>query len=343
MKKAGINRRAFLRHSGIATALGLGGMMTACNREQESASGGGGFTGEPRSGNGEYVEVLALTSLPYFIDHKVGMEQAAKYLGVSTKFLGPSELDLDQMVTTLEQAITQEVSGLVVVGFDPLLAPSINKAIDAGIPAVTVDADVPDSNRLCFLGTGNEQAGELGAQELAKLIGGSGKVIIITRTGQSNLEERVNGYRKVLNAEGIEIVQVANDDSDSTKAASAVTAALRTQPDLAGIACVEAAGGVGTATALREANRAGEVKVVAMDRDAETLEAIEEGTIQASIAQKSALMTFWGVMLLHQFQTLDIPITEDNEAAGVNPLPSYVDTGAELITKENVAQWKKTG
>ena len=52
----------------------------------------------------------------------------------------------------------------MVVGWDPSLGVAIDKAIAAGIPVITVDADVPNSNRLAFVGTdwydlGAEQAG----------------------------------------------------------------------------------------------------------------------------------------------------------------------------------------
>jgi ribose transport system substrate-binding protein len=337
MTATSVDRRNFLAAAGAAAAaLGL----AACANPSGGAGGTNGTaSSKPRTGNGQYVEVLELTSLPYFIDHKLGMDLAARWLGVKTKFVGPSNLDLNGMISTLEQTIAQNVSGIVVVGFDPALGPAIDKAISAGIPTVTVDADVPDSKRLCFLGTGNVQAGRLGATELVKQIGGSGKVAIVTRTGQSNLEERVRGYKEVLQSKGIDLVAVLNDDSDSNKAAAAVSATLRRVPDLSGVACVEAAGGVGAATAVKEAGKQGQVKIVSMDRDAETLQKIKEGTIQASVAQKSALMTFLAVTLLHSSQTIDITITNNNKTAGVSPLPTLVDTGVELVSKSNVDDW----
>lgn len=336
-----LSRRGLLRFGALAggTVAATAG-IAACNREPRSAAKGG-IAHKPKSGNGEYVEVLTLTSLPYFVDHKLGMDAAGEYFGVKTDFVGPAQFDLAGMINALEEQISRNVSGLVVVGFDPSLKPSIDKAVDAGIPTVTVDADVPDSKRLCFLGTGNEEAGELGGQTLSKLVGGKGKVLLITKPGQSNLEERLAGYKKVLAGSGITIVQVANDDSDAGKAAGVVKDTLQKYPDLAGIGCVEAAGGAGAATALREAGKIGQVKVVSMDRDVATLDAIDKGVIQASVAQKSALMTFEAVSMLVRMQTMDLRITKNNGAAHVSPLPSSVDTGIQIITKDNVAQWKK--
>lgn len=344
-----MTRRTLMRRFGVlggaaavtTSVSACGGQLAGGSDSNDKGAKGEPVGAKPRSGNGDYVEVLALTSLPYFIDHKKGMDVASDYLGVKTGFLGPSDLDIDQMVSTLEQQISKEVSGLVVVGFDPALAPSINKAVKAGIPTVTVDADVPNSDRLSFIGTGNRQAGRLGGNALLRLMGSQkGDVLIVTKTGQSNLEERILGYRDVLEKAGIK-PRIANDNSDPTKAASAVSSALRTMPNLKGIACVEAAGGTGTATALKEAGKTGAIKVVSMDRDKETLAAIKAGAIQASVAQNSALMTFLAVELLHQYQTVTIPITKDNKAANVTGLPATVDTGTSLVTTENVDAWMR--
>ena len=92
--------------------------------------------------------MLALTNLPYFIDHRLGLEFAGKELGVKTKFVGPVDYDMTAMVNTLEQTIAEKPAGILVVGFDPALKPSIDKAVEAGIPIVTLDAEVYGSKRL---------------------------------------------------------------------------------------------------------------------------------------------------------------------------------------------------
>ena len=63
------------------------------------------------------------------------------------------------------------------------------------MPVVTLDAEVYGSKRMTFLGTGNYNAGRVGGQLLAELIGGKGKVALLTKVGQSNLEERIQGYK----------------------------------------------------------------------------------------------------------------------------------------------------
>jgi len=128
-----------------------------------------------------YIEVSALGNLDYFYDHKMGMEMVGKELGVRTEYVGPAEYDMNAMVSAFEQAIAKKPNGLVIVGFEPSLNAIVDKAIDQGIPVVTVDADLPGSKRLAFVGTGNFGAGEVGGHKMASLIGESGKVAIMCR------------------------------------------------------------------------------------------------------------------------------------------------------------------
>lgn len=283
-----------------------------------------------------YIQVSALGSIDYFYDHKLGMEMAGEYLGVRTEYVGPADYDMAAMITALEQSIAKKPQGIVVVGFEPSLDAIVDKAVDAGIPVVTVDADLPGSKRLAFVGTGNYQAGYEGGVRLATLVGGKGKVALMTKPGQSNLEERIQGYKDALaNYADIEIVQIADTQSDPNVAAQAAATLLMKFPGLAGIACVEAAGGSGAATAVREAGMTGKVKIISMDRGNDVLEEIKEGTISASVAQQTALMPFYATQILFNLYNYDIPISTDNAKAGITGTPSVIDTGVIIIDSDN--------
>ncbi len=289
-----------------------------------------------------YIQVSALGNLAYFYDHKMGMEMVGKELGVRTEYVGPAEYDMNAMVSAFEQAIAKKPQGIVVVGFESVLEPIINKAIEQGIPVITVDADLPNSNRLAFVGTGNFGAGQTGGHKMAELIGQRGKVAIMTKPGQSNLEERVAGYRDAFSKyPGIEVVQIADTQSDPVIAAQAASALIQRYPDLAGIACVEAAGGSGAATAVREAGKIGQVKIISMDRDNEVLEGIAEGSISASVAQQTALMPYYATQILFNLYNSNVAITSNNRAAGVLGIPAMVDTGAVIIDKDNYSYFRR--
>ena len=114
-------------------------------------------------------------------------------------------------------------------------------------------------------------------------------------------------------------------------------AVLQRVPDLAGVGCVEAAGGVGAATAAKELDLVGKLKIVSMDRDDGTLKFIEDGVIQASVAQKTALMSYLGTKFMYYMNHAPVPVVADMEAAGITPMPESVDTGTIVINKDNAA------
>lgn len=289
-----------------------------------------------------YIEVSALGNLDYFYDHKMGMEMVGKELGVRTEYVGPAEYDMNAMVAAFEQAIAKKPNGIVVVGFEPSLNSIVDKAVKLGIPVVTVDADLPGSKRMAFVGTGNFNAGMVGGKKMASLIGGKGKVAIITKPGQSNLEERIAGYKAALAGfKDIQLVQIADDQSDPVVAAQVAATLLQKYPDLAGIACVEGAGGEGVPTAVREAKMVGKVKIVSMDRSNDILNAIKEGVISASVAQQTALMPYYAVEILYNLNNSKVAITGDNKAAGVPGIPISIDTGVVVIDSSNYQYFKR--
>ena len=283
-----------------------------------------------------YIEVSALGSVDYFYDHKLGLQMAGSVLGVKTEYVGPADRDMAAMVTAFEQAIVKKPNGIVVVGFENVLVPIINKAVEAGIPVVTVDADLPESKRIAFVGTGNIEAGRVCARTLVKLTGGKGKVAFMTIPGQSNLDDRMIGYKEELaNHPEIEVVQTVDVQGDPTIAAQAAATLLQKYPDLAALACVEAVGGAGAAVAVKEAGKAGQVKILAMDRGNEVIQFIKEGVISATIAQQTALMPYYAVQILYNLNNVDIPMTTDNKAAGISGVPGLIDTGVVVVDQSN--------
>ena len=63
----------------------------------------------------------------------------------------------------------------------------------------------------------------------------------------------------------------------------------------------------------------GKFKIVSMDRDDGTLKFIEDGVIQASVAQKTALMSYLGTKFMYYKNHAPVPVVADNKAAGISP------------------------
>lgn len=304
---------------------------------------GGGQQAGPELEQGrkqKYVMVAIATNASYWIDSKAGFEDKGAELGVEALFTGAPNVDANQQIDYIERAIAEGVDGIVAVPASDALTPVIDKAIAKGIPVVCVDTDAPSSKRFSFIGTGNYEAGFQGGEHLGKLLNGKGKVAILTVPGQDNLMQRVDGYKDALKKwPGIEVIAELNDQSSNTEGLKVARAILQSRPDLTAFACVEATGGVSAATAVKEANKVGKIKIVAMDRDDPTLRLIEEGVIDASVAQRSYTMTYTALQLLYNLRNGQVKLVDDWKAADVNPLPPHIDTGSFLITPDTAAMF----
>jgi ribose/xylose/arabinose/galactoside ABC-type transport system permease subunit/DNA-binding LacI/PurR family transcriptional regulator len=292
---------------------------------------------EPGRPDQHYVMISAVTGGPYWIDSKAGLYDKAGELGVSAVFTGPPTVDVNQQIDAINRAIAQRVDGIIMVAVADAVTPAIDKAIEAGIPVVCADADAPSSKRYSFIGTGNYNAGFQGGRALARLLDGRGEVALMYIPGWDNLIQRIQGYKDALaKYPGIKIVKIGNDKGSQTEAEKECRAILQAYPNLAGFGCVAAIGGQGAAVAVKQAGKAGKVKIVAMDRDEATLQFIQEGVIDASIAQRTYMMAYLALQMLYDLRNDRIRFTGDWRKVGVNPLPPVVDTGTFIIDKENV-------
>jgi ribose/xylose/arabinose/galactoside ABC-type transport system permease subunit/ABC-type sugar transport system substrate-binding protein len=305
-------------------------------------AGAAGVAGQTAASGQRYLMISAATGSPYWIDSKAGLRDKAQELGVSANFIGPPTVDVNQQIDEVKRAIAQKVDGIIMVPMADSVTPAIDEAIAAGIPVVCADADAPSSKRYSFVGTGNYNAGYQGGQELAKLLQGRGEVALLTIPGADNLAKRIKGYQDALAQwPEIKIVQIGNDHGSQTEAEKECRALLQAHPDLAGFGCVAAAGGQGAGVAVKQAGKVGKVRIVAMDRDAATLEFIREGVIDASIAQRTYTMSYLALQMLYDLRNARIKFADDWQKIKVNPLPPNVDTGSFVITRQNVDYFRR--
>ncbi|MCX5494469.1 substrate-binding domain-containing protein [Kaistia dalseonensis] len=330
MEKAELNRRGLLAAiaaAGVGAAVPLAaGSATAAAAEASDA---------------EYVFLSIVTQVPFWVDHRAGLDAAAADLGVKTTFTGPLDFDTAGQARQLDELIARRPAGLLIFPGDAAaLAPGIDRAIEAGIPVACIIGDVPESKRTAFLGISNYDAGRVGGEMLAEAVGGKGKVLLGTFPAPSTLD-RVRGYKDVFAEKypEIEVVDVVNDKADPSYAPTAYSQALQAHPDVVGIGGTDGDSGKGAALAVVELGKVGAVKIVAMDRNSDMLPYIADGTIDGAVAQKSWLESYLAVHLLHWLHENKIQIVKDSAKAGINPLPDTVSTGVMRVTKANVAEF----
>jgi ribose transport system substrate-binding protein len=292
----------------------------------------------------KYFLVTANVQLPYWQEAKAGFMQASEQLKVQAKVVGPDTYDPKAELAAFDDAVKKKPAGILISVADPaVLMYSINNAIAAGIPVITIDADAPVSKRLFFVGTNNYQAGLLGGKRLAEELKDKGNVVFFTIPEQSNLGERLRGYREALGRfPDIHVVRVVDIAGDPRVAFDTATEILGKDADkVNAFVCLEAQAGREVATVLNNRNVKNKV-VIAMDTDAETLDWIDKGVIAATIAQKPYTMSLVGLHMLddlyhNKLAKLDNDWSKDSFA----PLPAFVDTGTAVIDKSNLKSFRE--
>lgn len=323
-----INRREMLK------LMGLTGASTAL----------AGLTSVPAfaAEDQKYIMVSNVAAHPYWLDAQYGGEDAAAQLGVTWEYTGPADFDTPAQVTALEQLIATKPAGLIVAALQPdAIAAAIDKAIDAGIPVVTVDTDAPSSKRMTYLGTVNYQAGRSMGQRMIEVLGGSGKVGLASVPGQFNLEERIRGIEDVFaETDGaVEVVDVVDDKNDDAATTDAVVAMLQANPEINLVGSINAVG-AGVAAALRQTDNVGKVKAVTFDITEPIISGLEDGTIDSTMVQRTYMMTYVGVLLLHAYNNRS-DYLENWHNNGIGLLPYSVDTGVMVVTKDQIAAFQQ--
>lgn len=289
-----------------------------------------------------YVEVSALNSLEYFYDHKEGMRLVGEDLGVKTEYTGPADYDMNAVAAAIDQAVAKKAAGIVVVGWEESLNGAINKAIEAGVPVITVDADLPTSNRPAFVGTSNYNAGlELGKWMIKKL-NNKGTVAMLGMPTLSNIRDRMDGVKAAFAASGVKIVQIGDSKTDAVGSAQTAAAILQKFPNLSAMMGIDSHSGLGIGNAIKEAGKVGEVLATGFDRDNSLLELIDEGVVTATVVQRTALMPYYATLILWQLHNSQVALTEDDKTAKVLNIPGFVDTGVMIVEKEQAKAFMRT-
>ena len=335
-----LDRRNFLRVAGLGgTALGAGGLLAGCRPAPKKAAG---TSGRVRNPNDEYVYLSIVTQVPFWADQKAALKDFATATGAKTRFVGPPDFDVAGQARQLDELLNRKPAGIVLfIGDADAITPGIDRAVDAGIPVVLNISDAPKSKRFAYFGIDGVAAGRIGARLLAEAIGGRGKVALGTFPSP-NVLDRVTGYKEYFaaNHPDIEVVTTVNDKADPSYAPQAYAAAIDAHPDLAGIGGTDGDSGLGAARAVKEAGKAGKIKIVAMDRNDDMLAEVQAGTIYGSVAQKSYVETWTSLWMLYWLNHDQLRPVPDWQAAGIDPLPERVTTGVWTITKQNVGQFK---
>ena len=302
-------------------------VVVACGGDDSSSSGSSGGGGGK---NYKMTLVAGVKGDEFYITMNCGAQEKAKELGVSLDFQGPDEFDASKQIPVLDAVTAKSPDAILIAPTDTkaLFAPITQAAANSKIVLVDTTLDDP-SMAVSQIASDNLKGGQTAGEELLKLIGGKGKVLVVNvKPGISTTDQRGQGFEQAVKGKpGVTYLGQEYDNDDPAKAASIVTATLSKHPDLKGIFATNLFSAEGSATALRQAGKLGQVKIVGFDAGPKQVQDLKDGLVQALIAQKPAEIGSQGVEQAY------------NALEG-KPTTKKIGTGFEVVTKDNLSQMK---
>ncbi len=273
------------------------------------------------------------TTLDYWKAVHVGAEKAANEEKVKLIWKGPlKEDDREAQIGVMENLINLGVSGIALAPLDDAaLRPVVHSAVQNKIPVVIFDSGIKSDDYVSFVATDNFKGGEIAGQEMIRLLGGKGKVIMLRcQEGSESTMQREKGFLSAIaKSPGIQVV------SSNQYGGSLVENAYRVSENMLppylskegkltidGIFTSNESTTFGMLRALQEMKLAGHVKFVGFDRSDKLDQALKNGQLNATVIQNPESMGYLSVKTL--VAHLKGQKTEKR-----------IDTGVRLITQKN--------
>jgi ribose transport system substrate-binding protein len=313
----------------LITAAALGLALFGCKSKGDSAAPGA--SGQAAATVPHFAFVTNNSSDFWNIAEK-GVRKAEKDFGIKVDVFRPLKGEVSDQQRFLEDIQVQNFDGVAISPIDAeAMTPLLDK-VAAHMPLVCDDSDAPKSKRVAYVGSNNVEAGRAAGKAAIDALAAAGTqtgkvALFVGRMDMQNSIDRKQGIDETLGKQsGLEILPVFLDGADRTKAKKNVEDALARYPDLVLMMGIWSYNGPALAGATRASTRVKKPAIVVFDEEEETLKAIQDGLIFATIAQKPFEFGYQSMQQL-------------KNAKDSKPVTVSVDTGLVTVEKANLDQF----
>lgn len=239
---------------------------------------------------------------PFWRTVEQGAKEAAAQQDMEIEYTGPIRINPSEQMRLLAKAIASKPDAILTQGIsEPRYNELVSKAMDQGIPVITVDSDAPDSRRFAYVGTDNRAAGVQMGELVVHGSAYEGKIgIILGSELADNQRKRLDGFRSIIDkASGYEIVEVRSSNISRIEAAKQTKIMLNEHPDIRTIIGFSAWDAAGIVEGLQAAHK-GKINVFGFDDVEATKRAIAHGDIVATLVQQPREIGAEAVSILQQ-------------------------------------------
>jgi ribose transport system substrate-binding protein len=277
-----------------AAAVMLLALTAACSSSSSTSAASGGSTTTSGSTTGastyKMTFIQGVAGDGFYVTMGCGIQAEAKKLGnVTVNIQGPSQFD-PTLQNPIIESVTAAHPNAILIAPDDVSAsrPPLAAAMSAGIKVVLVDTTLSDpSGAVSQISSNNTAGGAYAFAAIKQLVPGGGQVLVVnTKPGISTTDQRQAGFAAAAKADPKFTYVGTQFDQDTASLAAQVTlAALQKNPHIVGIFAANLFSAEGAATGVRQAGKSGQVKIVGFDAEPDEITALQQGTVQALIAQ----------------------------------------------------------
>ncbi len=335
------------KRSGLAVALlALAAALAGCHNDAGNGNGatGSGTTGgsgqttqsQPAAG-GKTLQIAVIpkgTTHEYWKSVHAGAVKAQQELtaaGTPVNILWKGSVredDRNGEIDVVETFLTQQVNGIVLAPLDSqALVQPVKDAAKQKVPVVIIDSGLNSQDYVSMAATDNEKGGMLGGQQLAKVLGGKGRVLLLPYAqGSASTEGREKGFLEAMKQNpGITVLssnQYGGPTTDTAyKTSQNLLARFGSQTD--GVFASNETNTRGMRLALKDAGLLGKVKFVGFDAAPDLVQALQAKELQGLVVQDPFKMGYLGVKTVV-------------DAIQGKTVPKNIDTGVTLVTLDNI-------
>ena len=187
----------------------------------------------------------------------------------------------------VEDLLAKGVDGIAISPVDPANQTAMLNDAAQRTLVFTHDSDAPASKRECYVGTDNVAAGRQAGDLIKSVLPNGGKIMLfVGQIDARNAQERLQGIKETIAGTKIEVLDVRTDDTDRVRAKANVAETLVAHPDVAALVGLWSYNGPAILNAVRDANKIGQVPIVAFDEEDETLSGVKSGAIAGTVVQQ---------------------------------------------------------
>jgi len=237
---------------------------------------------------------LAVSTLnnPFFVDLKDGAESMAEEMGVEILTVDAQD-DAASQLSSVEDLLIKQIDVLIVNPVDGnAVVSAITAANDAGVPVITVDRGAEGGDVVSHIASDNVAGGEMAGDFIAEQLGEEGKVVELQGIpGTSAARDRGEGFNKAMDKySGMEVIARQPAGFDRAEGMTVMENILQGNPEIDAVFAHNDNMALGAMEAIAAAGRSDEIMIVGFDAIDDAREAVKEGEMAATVAQKPSLM-----------------------------------------------------